>query len=73
MEISRLFIRYGADPARLSFMNAYANYAKNDSLLSEHREYLKFLVRELNLNPNELDDSGRGALSIFSQASDFRA
>lgn len=32
-------------------------------MLSEHREYLIFLVRELRLNPNDCDQNGQDAVT----------
>ena len=59
MELARLFVRYGADPSQISFLHTFFTQAEKDM----STEYLRFLVKELNVDVNEEDSEGKDAIA----------
>lgn len=67
IDLARLYVRYGADSRHLSFIQLFMDYAHRQPDLnplqdSEEQMYLKFLVKELSLNPNDRDAEGKDAV-----------
>ena len=74
LELAKLFVRYGAEPSRLSFIHQFFTHANfGDNVLDIDksgldRPYFEYLVKDLQINVNEIDAHGKDAVAYCYEA-----
>jgi hypothetical protein len=71
IELAKLYVRYGTEPKRISFIHQFFTNAKFGPEINDNeidRSYFNFLVRELEVNVNEIDANGKDAVTYCYEA-----